>query len=371
MRLKLIFENIKHHLSLSCFIILTFFVIITSSVLAIEITLFTNHVSSDKYHRIHNDFDIVIKSNTGLSLKGTRGEENEFDNSYDRRIGFYNVTLLAQTKHSSSVVSVYEGTNEDFNLAFNFNPYLNSDGIALTRSYAEKYNLKIGDQLTLNIGENKITYNVVSIVDPTGLVAGEYAFITGNNIAKKYAFKNMYNVILLDIKDSADYQTIYKNIANAYGSYTVKDINDQDIIKTLAHSTLSEMMIIFCVLFVLIILILMNMLDQRLKRQENYFKIIDQRNYFLSNKLILYFVMVVLATILSIGFNHILFKILLKIYQCRVPYSVSFKSYLIALILPFIIIFLKAFVKLNKKVLKRKYYLLSTIILFIVCLRMY
>ena len=79
MRLKLLFENIKHYLLLVIFILLVNVMIVSSLSVSLETNSFLNHVSTDEYKRMYNDFDIVIKSNTGLSLKGTRGEDDIYD----------------------------------------------------------------------------------------------------------------------------------------------------------------------------------------------------------------------------------------------------------------------------------------------------
>ena len=299
MRLKLLFENIKHHFVLTCFILLTFTVIISSSILGLEIDNLTYHISSDEYHRINNDFDVVIKSNTGLSLYGTKGEDYKYDNCYKRRIGFYNTTIVVNFDESSDAVSIYEGTNEDFKNAFNLDLQLDSNSIALSNAFATKNNLSVGDTIIINLSNNKIPYTVTNIVDTGGMVSGEHVFITGNNISSFFGNKNMYNVILLDIDEKANYQEVYNHLSTAYSKYTVKDINDYETIKTLSHSTISEMMVIFCVLFVILTVIILKMYDQKIKKQEEYFELIGKKRYFISSKLIMYLLLLIVSLVLT------------------------------------------------------------------------
>lgn len=372
MRLKLLFENIKHYFSLTCFIILTFVVIISASILGLEIDNFTYHISSDEYHLNNNDFDVVITSNTGLSMYDTRGEENKYDNAYERRIGFYNATILVNFNDSCDVVSIYEGTNENFNNAFNLNLELDANSIALSNDFAVKHNLSVGDTLDINLGNRKINYTVTEIVDTVGMVSGEQIFVTGVNVASFYGLKNMYNVILLDIKDSANYQEVYNHLVTEYEAYSVRDINDTETIKTLSHSTISEMMIIFCALFVVLAIVILKMHDQKLKKQEIYFETIGKKQYFIRCKLILYFILLIIAFGGSVILVNVIFDLLLDYHNTRSRFDISIQSYFIGLILPVLIILFKTYFPSNKVKLNRITYLIIisiftfiTLVLFI------
>lgn len=372
MRLKLILQNLLHHFGLTCFIILSFSIIISTGIFHTEIDRFTYHLSYDEYHLVNNDFDIVIESNTGLSLKGTRGDDNLYDDAYDRRIGFYNSTVLSSINDQYNVVTIYEGTNENFNSAFNLALGLDSNSAAITLDYKNKYNLEVGDKLKLYLGEKTFEYAITNIVDSTGMVDGEYVFITGDNLKSFYAFKNMYNLILLDVKDSVNYQEIYSHIQNEYQEYSVKNINDVEMIQSLAHSTLSEIMVLFSIIFVLLIIVLMNMLDQKLKKQEQYFTSIGQQQYFIINKFIAYLLMMTIGFIISFILVESIFDILVKSFHCRFTYQVLIKSYLFGLIVPILLIIFKSIFSLSKFTLKRKNYLmvisLLTVISGVLCL---
>lgn len=343
----------------------------TSCVLQQEIDKFTYHLSYDEYHLLYNDFDIVIESNTGLSLKGTRGEENQYDNCYNRRVGFYNSTILCSINDQYNVVSIYEGTNENFISAFNLDLKLDSNTAAVTSKYAEKYNFAVGNVIKLYIGEQTYQYTIDSIVDSTGMIDGEYVFILGDNLKKHYAFKNMYNVILLDIKDGENYQHVYSHIQNEYKEYSVKNINDVDVISSLSHSTLAEIVILFCGVFVLLSIVLTNMFDHKIKKQEEYFILIGKKNYFIINKLILYLILIAIGFVISVFSVKLIFHILLKSFNCRFPFKVLTKSYILSLILPLVLIASKTIFSFGKLTFKRKYYLILISVLTIVSILLY
>ena len=194
MRLKLLLENIKHHLILSFFILFTSIIIVTSLTLVFETNSFLYHMTKDEYRLVNHDMDIIIKANTGLSLKGTRGDNLEFDNSYERRNSFYNVTLLATSTSNTGIVQIFEGSNEDINSAFGQNLTINENEIVITSTLASNLEISNNDFIDLYIGDKTIKYKVVDVIDGTGMYAGDSAFITGYNVASQYALKKMYNI---------------------------------------------------------------------------------------------------------------------------------------------------------------------------------
>ena len=370
MRLKLLFENIKHHFVLTCFIILSLTVLMTSVILSQEIDDFTVNLSQDEYKRMHNDFDIVITSNTGLSIKGTRGENNEFDKLYERRCGFYNVSLLVQGIDFKDIVNVFEGTSDNLNLAFEIGTDQNQNEAVVTFEFAEKHRIKLNDNFDIYIGDEKITYKVKSIVDTKGLADGSAIFITGYNIAQEYAFRNMYNLILLDVENDNIYSNLLSHIKNEYSKYQVKDINDLSVIETLAHSTLSEILLIICLLFIIIFIILLKLLDSKLQKQKTYFKNILKTKYYKNYELLYGIFILVISIILSILLSNLIFNYLLIAHACRLPYKLKISSVVISVIVSCIVYLAKMYINLPKK-FNRKIYLLVVLVLNIIALSIY
>ena len=257
MQLKILFENIKHHLILSLFILFTTIIILTSITLSIEANSFLYHATSDEYSAINHNMDIIIKSNTGLSLKGTRGDNLEYDLSYERRNAFYNVTLLAKSNSSTNVIQIFEGSNSDINSAFNKNLNINEFEIVITYELANKLQVVNNDLIDLYIGDKVVKYKVVDIIEGHGMYQGDSAFITGYNVAEHFALKKMYNLIMLDVKDDADFDVIYNHIKNKYNSYSIININDALHIESLSNTSLDETLMIITMIFIIILIILL------------------------------------------------------------------------------------------------------------------
>ena len=367
MRLKLLFENIKHHLVLSFFILFTSIIIVTSITLAVETNSFLNHVTSDEYRVTNHDMDIIIKSNTGLSLKGTRGDNLEYDNSYERRNSFYNVTLLATANSNTGIIQIFEGSNEDINLAFDKDLTINENEIVITSTLASNLEVSNNDFIDLYIGDKTIKYKVVGIIDGTGIYTGDSAFITGYHVAEHYALRKMYNLIMLDVKEDADYDNIYNHLHSKYHAYSVIDINDKAHIDSMSTSSLDEMLAIVTLIFLIILVILLKMFSQKTKKQKDYFVLIGKNNYYKIYQLIAWILIITLSIIGSIILSNLFIKILLRIHNCRFPYSINKVSYLLGVIPLLIVLFCSIFTFNNMKINFNKIYV-GALFVFIILL---
>lgn len=346
MRLKILYENIKHHLVLSLFIVFTTIVIVTSINLSLETNSFLNHVTSDEYKLVNHDMDIIIKANTGLSLKGTRGDNLEYDSSYERRNAFYNVTLLVKSDNSNCVIQIFEGTNEDINSAFNKSLNINDFEIVITKSLANNLQVSINDLIDLYIGDKIVKYKVVDIIDGSGMYKGDSAFITGYNVAEHYALKKMYNLIMLDVKDDVNFDGLYNHIKNKYNSYTVTNINDTKHVESLSNSSLDETLMIITLIFIIILIILLKMFSEKLKKQKEYFILIGKNNFYKSYQLLAWLFLIIISLTFSILLSNLFINIMLEIYKCRIPYIINKISFIYSLI-PLLVVMLFRFFDIN------------------------
>lgn len=337
MRLKLLIKNIKHHLLLSIFILFACTIFISSITLSLETNSFLLHVNQYSYSTLNHDYDLVIKSHTGLSLNGTRGENNEFDDAYLRRNSFYNVTILGKSNDLVAPISVFEGSNNDINTAFKQNFNILDNEIVITTALANKLNVSLNGKIDLYIGEEIKTYNIVDIIDGNGMYVGDCAFITGYNISTHYAFKNMYNLIMLEIKDSPLKNQIINHIKTEYKDYTIIDVLDTGHIKSLSTSPIDEILMINSVIFLFILLLLVKMFKYKLKKQRYYFDIIGKNNYYKLFRLLIWLVLIIISFLISIFIVKIVLYFFTDLYGCTIPYKINSSSLLVSLVVIFIV----------------------------------
>ena len=143
MRLKLLLENIKHHFLLSFFILFVSILTVSCLTLAFETESFLYQITKEDYLESNHNYDIVIKSNTGLSLTGTKGDNNEFEELYKRKSSFYNATLYIENNINKATVSnVFEGSSEDLIEAFDINIELKKNEAVITKELSNNLNLQ-------------------------------------------------------------------------------------------------------------------------------------------------------------------------------------------------------------------------------------
>lgn len=365
MRLKILIENIRHHFVLSFFILFISIVIVGFVTLSFETEEFLYHVTEENYSKDNHNFDIVIKSNTGLSLKGTRGDNQEFEALYKRRASFYNVTLFAKTANSSSVVQVFEGENTDFNLAFNQNLNIKNNETVITNTLATSLNLKVNDEITIYIGEKPYIYKVIDIINDDGIYLGESAFITGYNVAQHYALRKMYNLILLDIEKEENFNTIYQHIKKEYEEYTITDINDEEYIKSLATTSVDDILRIVSIVLIGILFLLINMYSRQVKKQIDYFEMFGKANYYKGYQVISWLIIIVVSYIFSFIIVNLYLDYFLKVYNCTVPYYSKTISHILGLIPLLFILIIRILPLANKIKFKKKIYIIAIMGLFL------
>ena len=91
MRLKIVYNNIKKYLGLNILILIATICCNACLIMSFEVTDFGIHMAQSRIKTNYLDYDIVVKSTTGLSLRGTKGDNDELEPFYNKKTSFYNV----------------------------------------------------------------------------------------------------------------------------------------------------------------------------------------------------------------------------------------------------------------------------------------
>lgn len=374
MRLKLMIENFKHHFVLSIFIILCMIFISGAFIITLECDNFMLHVSYEEYKHANNDYDIIIKSNTGLYLGNVNGENGEYENSYSRKNALYNTSLVVQANNQETIVEVFEGENADIYEVFHIKN-LDKNETVITRSLANSLQITTGDQITLFLDSGNYTYIVSDIIEEEGLVIGKSIIVTGDKISSYYnlGISGLCNLILLEVKMDENELDIYNYLKDKFSIYSVNYINDLEYISSLHSSTIDTICLLMIIIMIPVLFLLVKIYRNKIKKQIDYFEINGKKNYYLSYQILVWSIVGMVSFIVGLILANISFEAFYDLFNCKVPFVISIKSYLIVLvILILIVVFLllpkNKFNKMPKKVyLVIKYaILLIEIILLII-----
>lgn len=353
MRLKIVYNNIKKYLGLNILILIATICCNACLIMSFEVTDFGIHVAQSRIKRNYLDYDIVVKSTTGLSLRGTKGDNDELEPFYNKKTSFYNVTLLASTTNNADTVNVFEGTNESISNVYNQISIKHNETI-ITNQLATSLGVSIGEYINLHIQNNLYQYKVISIVDSNEFTSSKAMFISGSNISQSFAFKNMYNLIMLDVKDENMHQ-VSQHISNYYSKYNVIDTNDLEYIKSSFYVNLNFVTIIAAVLFMAIMLVLLSIYMMRLKKQKNYFDVNLSTKYFHLNMIIQYAIYTLISMIVSSILTSIVCNWYLKSIDAYELYDIRYLSIILSSTIIFIAFMFNLLPKKNMFKLQPKY----------------
>lgn len=348
MRIKLLLENIRHHFILSFLIVFVSVVMVSCLSLSFETEEFLYQINKEDYIDFNHNFDIMIKSNTGISSFGTKGEDEELEPLYKRKCTFYNTTLyIENSSNTTTVANIFESTTNNFNSAFNLNIDLAKNKAVVTKELATRLKLTTGDKINIYIGSVPYEYEISSIIDSCGMYAGESIFITGYRVTDHYALRNMYNLILLDVEEDDNISGVYDKIKNRYNFYSVTNLKDQDYIKSLSSTTVDEILIVVSIILVVILLLLINMYTKQLNKQINFFETLGKNNYYKIYQLIAWLFIISISFILSIFIVKWYFDFFIGIYDSKILFKSKIISHIISCIPLILILVFRLLPKLN------------------------
>ncbi|WP_010236965.1 ABC transporter permease [Clostridium arbusti] len=113
--------------------------------------------------------------------------------------------------------------------------------IIISKKSADKYNVKIGDKLKLNIKDNNETFTVSGIVQSEGIFKTEdktmFGVIPKSTAQQLNDARGMVSTIYLKTKDASDRDDLIKQLSNSYKNYDVKPTIDMKQINENTQST--------------------------------------------------------------------------------------------------------------------------------------
>lgn len=357
MRIKMMIENFKHHLVTSIFILICTIFISGIFIVSFEFDKFLTHFAYNEYKTNNNNYDIVIRSNTGIYIGTVNGKNDEFENSYVKKNSLYTTNLVVQANKNQIVTGVYEGNNSDLKDVFNIQN-INKNEVVITKILADLLSLKENDILSLNLGTNTFDYKIVDIIDGVGLAKGNYIFLSGNMISTYYnvGISGLSNIILLDVKNKSEELIIYEYLKEAYKIHTVNYINDLEYVSTLYYMKAGTICFIMAFVILLILFMLVKIYRTKLNKQIEFFEKIGKKNYYISFQIMTWLILMILSYIVSFILTSCLFDIFCLKLKCYDKFIIDISTYLKMFVVLSIIVLLMFIRFKNINIIPKKVY---------------
>ncbi len=178
----------------------------------------------DKYEHIDMTIDVSQTGETrffSISFLNDQALNQMIDAYYP----FFEFDILAESHQETAYVHIFASSSNHLanisGLQSNY-PTLNDDEAIITSSYAQKYDLSIGDDITLNASNQSKVFKILDIIDDQGLFTGDSIFIDKDTSLSFFLsslspiledlspalLRNLYNKVYVDINDGYTYQMV-------------------------------------------------------------------------------------------------------------------------------------------------------------------
>ncbi len=132
--------------------------------------------------------------------------------------------------------------------------------VIISSQIAEKHGLKLGDTVTIELGEGKFRFRIAALASPTGFFKGdnETAFMVApkDTLASIANARGKVTSIYIKLKNPAEKQELIKLLSEAYKNYRVEEPFPFDTLKKQTSELSAVFMMLSCVVFFMSVFII-------------------------------------------------------------------------------------------------------------------
>jgi len=132
--------------------------------------------------------------------------------------------------------------------------------IIISKKSSDKYNIKLGDKLKLNVSNNNQIFTVAGIVESDGIFKTEdktiLAIIPKSTAQQLNDARGMASTIYLKTKNPSDTDNLIKQLTDSYKNYNVKPTIDMDEINENTKSTSTAFMAMLIIVLTMSVFII-------------------------------------------------------------------------------------------------------------------
>lgn len=252
----------------------TFLIIVSimlSSALFFSSGAMTNTMTKmyvDRIRQFYGNTDLVITANekSPSQFFNTAGLE-KYRSRLEYSIGLIAGSASYKPSNTENVnLQLYGFNIEELQkihpVAFYNNSFLPFEGreVIISKTTADKYGLKEGGTLELNVGNGKIPFRICTLAYPTGLFMDESqaasAIVPLETLQSIYYANGRVNLICIKTLDPSQKQEIMKGLADEYKRYTVKEPFSMDEIRQQTSSMSTGFMLMAVMVMIMSIFII-------------------------------------------------------------------------------------------------------------------
>jgi predicted lysophospholipase L1 biosynthesis ABC-type transport system permease subunit len=212
----------------------------------------------------YQDTDIVINYDeySEARLINKRDLIEEYGEYFDYVLPFFNLYVLAESNDDIYYANMFAGMDYEFEQLIDKDVYLSSNEVIISHSYANQYNIDIGDQITFYILDYEFNYFVADIFQDEGVFSDVSFFVEKESVLERIynlsTLNNFGNTIYLNVKDSYNIDDVLSVLSEdtTYQMYHVFPTVDWDYISNRALDLSSMMLALGLIVLLAMIMVL-------------------------------------------------------------------------------------------------------------------
>ena len=183
-------------------------------------------------------------------------------------LSFFNLQVMTKQNEDNHYLSLFSAEPHEFETFVKKDIDVNDDEAVITKSYAEKYQLTIGDQIKFSILNKEFNYTIVKIIEDYGTFTNESIFVDKSQLfSELYGFGSLMNLGNVVYVKTADVDALYDQLLldENYNDYSVELVIDDHTIDLLVQEFTALIIVAGVIVLMSLIIVLDSLFPIALK----------------------------------------------------------------------------------------------------------
>jgi len=214
----------------------------------------------------------------------------DLENDFQFVAPFFEFTTMIETSSDYTYVNLYASSLTHFAKILAIKPntqILKEKEIIITKTLSDKYNININDHLTLLIGKSKLNFKVIEIIPDNNLFSDLTVFIDKTTNAELFlnslglgnlpniVFQNIYNRVYFSLNDNSNKTEIINRISSLYPNQVIKETVSQEYIAETVTKYGSLIFLIMTFILIVVLLVLQSTFTLIFEDRKNQIAVVD------------------------------------------------------------------------------------------------
>lgn len=327
-KFRLAIQNIRYHQGGSIAVFLSLGLVMMFAISLLNIPTFFRQVfhldAQERY--LETDLVMTFDENATARLINRRTMQNTYSESIESALSFFNLHVFTETDYAYFYTELLAAMPHEMELLIDTDlKYLSSSDAIITSSLAKRYQLALGDTLTIQMLDQTYAYQVKEIIADVGLFSGNKIFVDKTELISDFfgvpVADNLGNTVYIAIKESSSAEEVMALLASdpEYAQYKLYLAEDTEAITNQARISSAIFSGLGLMVFFTMIVVLHSLfptLTKRIERELGLVKIFGGKPSLIGDVLMLQLLIgLLIALPIGVGGSLLIFNLTARAYQ--------------------------------------------------------